>query len=471
MGAAGVDAGKMTRDIAKGNAGAVERMNESFYKAGKAGDNLSEGQRTLAMATSTMGNKIPAFGLAQMAGMQNTNAAIDKARKEQAEKEAAAAKDPTRAVAGLDQTLTEVQNKFKTSLIESKVLDATAAGMKTAASGAEAAADAFAKMNTSQKLLAVFSSELALAIGGAVTGYLATKGAGKIGEKMQDRADNKVLDKERQKQLDKMSPEDRKKVLDLEKSEKDNLEKAKKAAKEAADEPGIGKKIASFLKGAAKKAGIAVLSVGGVYYLVNEIDVAQEVIDSMTGGSSGDKKAQPLTLEQERQRDRQAVTGAEIPKAVQQPVQPAQPAGNPVEQMSQNVTALKTALKDVDYSNLMFPEAVGTSIDNGVIKLKNLTESIKTSTSAFKDLNNVNLTTLNDSINKLSSAVEKQSTAPAGGDTKAASIVPPGAEKEMVALLNQLNMNMGQMVSQQSDAVDYLSKTAKNTRQSLGNLL
>ena len=466
---AGVDMGKITRDIANGNKDAVANLDAGMTKMGQAGSQISKGEARIATSMATLGNTTPGLVKAQFAGYQNAAKAVEDAAKEQANKLNSV--DPTRGAAGLDQTLTEVQNKFKTSLIESKVLDATAVGMKSAATAAEAAADAFAGMNTTQKLLSVFGAELALAIGGAVTGYLATKGAGKIGEKMQERADNKVLEKEKKAAYDKMSPEDKKKVDALDKSERDNLEKAKKAAKEAADEPGLGKKIASFLKGAGKKAGIAILSIGGVAYVVNEYDIAGGVIDAMVGGGEGEKPPKPLTLEQERQRDRQSVVGAEIPRAVQQPVQPTQPGGNPVEQMSQNVTALKTALKDVDYSNLMFPEAVGTSIDNGVIKLKNLTESIKTSTSAFKDLNNVNLTTLNESINKLSSAVEKQVTTPAGSDNKAASIVPPGAEKEMVALLNQLNMNMGQMVSQQSDAVDYLSKTAKNTRQSLGNLL
>ena len=137
-------------------------------------------------------------------------------------------------------------------------------------------------------------------------------------------------------------------------------------------------------------------------------------------------------------------------------------------QMSKEVSDLNTALKGVDFAKLIMPESVGTSIDQSNIKLKNLKDTITTTTSAFKDLNNVNLSTLNDSINKLGSAVEKQNTA-TKPDTKVSSVVPQGAEKEMTDLLNQLNMNMSQLVSHQSDAVDYLSKTAKYTRQTSNN--
>jgi ABC-type Zn uptake system ZnuABC Zn-binding protein ZnuA len=42
---------------------------------------------------------------------------------------------------------------------------------------------------------------------------------------------------------------------------------------------------------------------------------------------------------------------------------------------------------------------------------------------------------------------------------------------ELGVKLDQLNSTMASVASSQSDAVDYLSKTAKNTRQSVGNML
>jgi hypothetical protein len=399
-----------------------------------------------------------------MAAMGDSQKKIAAANEEQAKK--LASQDPTRAVAGLDQTLTEVQNSFKKSLIESKVLDATANGMSAAATAAEKAADKFAGMNTTEKLGTVLGIEFARVVGPLIAGYLAGKGVEKIGDRMDARAASKAEMKVEQEKVSKMNPAE-KAAYDAEKKAAVAAAE-KKAATEAAEKGGIGKRVLGHLKGRAGSI-VALLSVGGAVYLANEYDAVGSIIEGLAGSSSEQPKS--LSLAEQRERDKLTTPGAEISKA-SQPTQSTLPAPQGVDRttntMSQDVDALKTALRDVDYSKLMFPDSVGTSIDSGIIKLKNLTESINITTSAFKDLNNVNLNTLNDSINKLSSAVEKQNTT-SKSDTKVSSVVPQGAEKELVTLLNQLNTSMGQMVSQQSDAVDYLSKTAKYTRQTSNN--
>jgi hypothetical protein len=414
-----------------------------------------------------MGVDTPMYYKATLAGMGDSQKKINAANEEQAKK--LASKDPTRAVAGLDQTLTEVQNSFKKSLIESKVLDATANAMSYAADKTKALADTFAGMTTTEKLASVFGIEFGKVLAGTLATYLTGKGLVKYGEGVQSRADAKVLDKERQKQLEKMSPEDRQKVLDLEKSEKENLEKAKKAAKEAADEPGIGKKIANFLKGTAKKAGIAVLAVGGTYYLVHELDVAQDVIDKMAGSDSGEKPT-PLTIDEKRERDK-LTPGAEISKASEPaPSSPgATNTATPVSKLNDDTNALKASLKEIDYSKLMFPDAVGTSIEAGSIKLKNLSDSINVTTTAFKDLNNVSLEKLNDSITKLSDAMNKPTGTAAKETTKVGAKTSEDLLTEMLGKLDQLNMSMATVADGQSSAVDYLSKTAKYTRQTSNN--
>jgi hypothetical protein len=464
MSQAGVDAGKMTRDIANGQKGAVEQVNAGFKQVAVSAKNMSDAEKKTTTAMATLGQDTPMYYKAAMGQIGDGNKAMAAATEEQAKK--LASQDPTRAVAGLDQTLTEVQNSFKKSLIDSKVLEATANGMTLAATKAKEAADEFAGMNTTQKLGAVLGLEFARVVGPLIAGYLAGKGIEKAGTAIENRALSKAEQKAEKERLAKMAPEDRAKVEELKRSEEENLKKAKGAADDA--KGGAGKRALTFLKGAGGKL-LSIVTLGAGAYYVWEHDGVGSAIESMAG-SAGGEKPKPLSLDEQRERDR-IVPGAEIPKAsqTQQPVMPVPPnAERTATTMSQEVDALKTALRDVDYSRLMFPEAVGTSIDSGVIKLKNLTDSINVTTSAFKDLNNVNLSTLNDSINKLSSAMEKQSTAPKT-DTKVSSVVPVGAEKELVTLLNQLNTSMGQMVSQQSDAVDYLSKTAKYTRQTSNN--
>jgi len=449
MSAAGVDAGKMTRDISKGQAGAIEQMNAGFYKAGKAGEQLSEGQRTLAMATATMGNTIPALGLAQMAGMQDTNAAIDKARKEQAEKEAAAKTDPTRAVAGLDQTLTDVQNSLKKSLIETKIFETTANGLKYMTDQAVGMAKSFSEMSTVGKIGTFIAPEAAKAI----SSYL--KDLGKealtalVGAKAIGMAYDEYKDRKKGKEPLPTVPDDKK---------PGKPGTAGKIGKEAAEELGEKPSWWSKLGGAMKRnkwylAGTA--AAGGLIYFHEELtdlvlpDATKFIANKMTANMN--LPAGMNTAGANNQQNNQTQASAQ----------------NQTGQMNREVGELNTALKSTDFSKLVIPESVGTSIDQSVIKLKTLKDTISTTTSAFRDLNNVNLTTLNESINKLNSTVEKQSAQPKA--EKVSAIVPQGAEKEMVALLNQLNTNMGQMVSQQSDAVDFLSKTAKYTRQTSNN--
>lgn len=455
MASAGVDAAKMTRDLANGTKDSVKNMNDGMYKVGQAGAELSQGEKKLATSMATLGQQTPALVKAQFAGMQNSNAAMEAAAKEQADK--LKSTDPTRAVAGLDQTLTQIQNSFKKSFIETGTLDLTAKGMKAAGDAGMAAAETFAKINPESRMATLFGVEggkalinaIVAAGGAAATTYVGAKGAGMAYDKYKDMKGGKTPEVEPAKTETKKPG-----------GTPDKTGTAGKVLKEGAEE--IGEKPSWWQKimGAAKnnkKILIGTTVAGAAVYFSEELmDLVTpdflKAKSTFESGGTNSASAQPSTT-----------AGANIP----QNMQPGGGTQTVTGQMNKEVTELTAALKNVDFSKMIIPESVGTSIDASSLKLKNLKDSITTTTSAFKDLNNVNLTTLNDSINKLSSTVEKQNTAPKA--EKVSAVVPPGAEKEMVALLNQLNMNMGQMVSQQSDAVDYLSKTAKYTRQTSNN--
>jgi hypothetical protein len=408
------------------------------------------------MATATMGNTIPALGLAQMAGMQDTNAAIDKARKEQAEKEAAAKTDPTRAVAGLDQTLTDVQNSLKKSLIETKIFETTANGLKFATDQAKAMGDSFAKMSTPEKLGTFIAPEAAKAIGS----YIKDLGVTALGTLAGAKAADMAYDAYKNQKAGKAGKESLPTEPDGKKpgspGKPGTAEKmGKEAAEEIGEKPGWWSKIAGAMKrNKWYLAGTA--AAGGLIYFHEELtdlvlpDATKFIANKMTQNMN--LPAGMNTAGANNQQNNQTQNLAQTQTG----------------QMNREVSELNTALKSTDFSKLAIPESVGTSIDQSVIKLKTLKDTISTTTSAFRDLNNVNLTTLNESINKLNSTVEKQNTA-TKTDTKVSSVVPQGAEKEMTSLLNQLNMNMSQLVSHQSDAVDYLSKTAKYTRQTSNN--
>jgi len=450
MQSAGVDASKMGREIFNGSKSAVDDMNAGFSKAAKASENISEGERRTAAAMATMGQMTPMLGKAVLQGMGDSQKAAAMAKEEQEKRLAASKTDPTRAVAGLDQTLTNVQNSFKKLFIESGVLDLTATGLKSAASGAEAAAEKFAKLDPAARIPVLFGAALGKEIAdalikagvGTAIGYAGAKAAG--------------MDYKKYEEMKKGGGEPKGGEPKTPKGEPVKPGAAAEAAEDVA-KAGKLEKIVSTIK---NPWAWAIATTAGL------IIYKDEVVDFLTPDFLKTKTNAAANAQTENTKN--TVPGAEIPKA-NAPKPPETNAAEPVAKLNQEVNALKTALKDVDYSKLMFPEAVGSSIDAGVIKLKNLREEITTTTSAFKDLNNTNLDQLNNNINKLSetikSSMKSEQKEGAPGNVK----VSDASSKEMVDLLNQLNMNMSQLVSHQSDAVDYLSKTAKYTRQTSNN--
>ena len=463
MSQAGVDAGKMTRDIANGQAGAVEQVNAGFKQVAISAKNMSDAEKKTTTAMATLGQDTPMYVRASFAALGDGNAAMAAATKDQADK--LKSTDPTRAVAGLDQTLTEIQNKFKSSLIESKVLDATANAMSYATDKAKGLANTFAGMTTTEKLASVFGVEFGKILAGTLATYLVGKGLVKYGEGVQGRADAKV----EKAKVDAMEPKERERYL--KEKEEFNKIKAEKEAAEKAAKGSVGKQAMNFLKGAGGKI-LTLLTIGGATYYAWEHDVVGSAIEGMAGGAAGSEKPKPLTIDEKRERDK-LTPGAEISKASSEPaaVPPGPTPANtttPASKLNDDVNALKASLKDVDYSKLMFPEAVGTSIESGSIKLKNLTESINVTTTAFKDLNNVSLEKLNNSITKLSEAMTKPSVG-ATETTKVGAKTSEDLLTEMLSKLDQLNMSMANVADSQSNAVDYLSKTAKYTRQTSNN--
>jgi hypothetical protein len=464
MSQSGVDMAKITRDISTGQKGAVDQMNAGFSRAAKEAQNMSEGSRRTTTALATMGVETPMYYKATLAGLGDSQQKINAATEEQAKK--LASKDPTRAVAGLDQTLTEVQNSFKKSLIESKVLDATANAMSYAADKTKVLADTFADMTTTEKLASVFGVEFGKILAGTLATYLTGKGLVKYGEGVQGRADAKV----EKAKIEAMEPKERERYL--QEKEELNKIKAEKEAAEKAAKGSVGKQAINFLKGAGGKI-LALVTIGGVTYTAFHYDVAGQLVEGMAGSGTGEQP-KPLSIDQQRERDKLTTPGAEISKAsadtaAAPPATPAVADTTAVSKLNEDVTALKASLKEIDYSNLMFPDAVGTSIESGSIKLKNLSDSINVTTTAFKDLNNVSLEKLNDSITKLSDAMNKPTGTATTETTKVGAKTQEDLLTEMLGKLDQLNMSMANVADSQSSAVDYLSKTAKYTRQTSNN--
>jgi len=392
--------------------------------------------------------------------------AIADATKAQAEK--LKSTDTTRGVAGLDQTLTNVQNSLKKTFIESGVLDDTAKAMGGAATEADKFVKSMQGMNTPALMTTMFGAAFAKEIAGslaqiaigAVSGYTAGKIAG--GKK-----ETPPVDTDTKKTKTPDGPDGKKMP---------NAGKVAEEALEDVDNKGSWwKKAIEALK--RNKKIIVGTTVGGAVLLFSEDakDLAIAGFDKVTGANFGGRETKPTT--EYLDGNKPTVAGGEISKAseaakntVPEGTQAAlAKSGETVKLMNENVRELNESLKTINWNQLIIPDKVGASIDAGSIKLKNLRDEISTTTSAFKDLGNVKLDQLNSNITKLSDTItgsmkqNQQEGAP--GKLK----VSDSSSKEMTDLLNQLNMNMSQLVSHQSDAVDYLSKTAKYTRQTSNN--
>ena len=470
MNKAGVDASAMARNIYSGTPDAIQKMNQGFTQAAAANKEQTEANRKLITTTMTLGRDTPLQYGAMLGQMGNSTKAAATAQEEQAKKIKAGETDPTRAAAGLDQTLTKVQNSLKASLIDSGVIDLTATGFNKAGDAATKLANEFSQLNNIGKFTAVLgpavASSVASAIGqyglgGAAAGYVVKKG------------------------------------IDAYKGEKPAVEtpdKTTKAGDATTDAKAKTTGAKNLLKGGAK-----VIVVGGIAYAVNEaFDLTglagTYVLDTLFKKPEGERK---LGIEEQSAQNAARVPDkVEIKQPEQNPAVPtsgiAQPNVTPsvttTEQQTQtiqtnlrnaqqSVEALNTAVRSSDFSKLMLPENVSVSLENGSAKLKELQTNVVSATQSFNNLNNVNLSTLSDNLDKLNESMSKLAQASKPQEEKPGDQTALSSKKsetilsDLAVKLDKLNTTMSAVASSQQEAVDYQRRTAQNTKNAVGNML
>lgn len=455
MNQAGVDIQGITRGASNGVKGSAAAIEGSIAKLGKSSENMNAQSVKTTTALATMGTYTPGYYAAAAAGLKESEGALAKAKEEQNKAEAEAVKKGgTKSAATLDQTLTQVQNTLKKSMIDSEIFPTTVVGLEKLRDKASGMADDFSKLSTGRKveviLGAAFAQEFVkflkdnagqiLAGGGAAAG--AAYGANKA-----------------------MTP----------KPGPGATTAAKEVAEEVIEKPSILKRAIQAVT--SVKGVVVATTMGAVYYWDEIVDFAKPTLDKVLKYKPGEgpeaKTEKPESI---------PAPGAELPKsAVDAKLAKFEPIkveldGTSVEKVNQNIKGISDSLKQIDFSKLMVPANISTSIDSSNTKLKELNETLKSTTSSFNDLNNANLTKLTDTITKLNDSVSKmsgqQSTDGKGTTgTKVSAKTSEDILSELSGKLDQLNSTMANVASSQSDAVDYLSKTAKNTRQAVGNML
>jgi hypothetical protein len=448
MNQAGVDIQGITRGAFNGVKGSAEAIEGSVAKLGKSSENLSNGQRMLTTSLATQGTITPAYLAAAAAAAKETGGAFAKAREEQ-DKAAAEAikKGGTKSAAIADQALVQAQNTLKQSMIDSNIFPQAAAGLELLTAAAKEGAEAFKKLGSDGKLVAIlgasFAQEVAKFMAGNMGEVITTAG----------------------RQASKTT-------LTTAPAKPSGAAAAEKAAVAVAEKPGILTKIFKPIN------VIAVATATGIAAYHEEL---VQFIAPKLGFGSETPKVPKVEVETPASAPAPA-PGADIPKsAADAKVAKFEPIkveidGTSVEKVNQSVKNISDSLKQIDFSKLMVPANISTSIETSNNKLKELNETLKNTTSSFNDLNNANLTKLTDTITKLNESVAKISNQ-SGADSKTAPGTKVSAKtsedilSELGVKLDQLNSTMASVASSQSDAVDYLSKTAKNTRQSVGNML
>lgn len=468
MNKAGVDASSMARNIYAGTPDAINQMNAGFTQAAAANKEQTEANRRLITTTMTLGRDTPLQYGAMLGQMGNSTKAAADAQLEQAKKIAAGEVDPTRAAAGLDQTLTVVQNSLKKSLIDSGVIDYTASGFNMAGKAAENLASEFSQLSNAGKLTAV----LGPAIAGAVVEGLKTAGSLGLAGAAGGYAIKKGVDLYKGPGVDVETPD-------------------KKPGTPETPKPNTGPASGNKLMNMAKTGGKWIIIAGVAYWVADVVDatLGTDIVPTPFKKPEGER---PLTIAEERERNAARVpdTATPPPKPVVietpviEPVLGAQQTQvnavrDSLAESQRSAENLKTAVQNIDFSGLRLPDNISVSLENGSTKLKELHTNIVSTTQAFSDLNNVNLNTLSENLTKLNENMAKLSESAAKPfEPKMEVETPALAAKttdtilsDLASKLDQLNSTMSVVASSQSEAVDYLSKTAKNTRNAIGNML
>jgi hypothetical protein len=346
MSQAGVDAGKMTRDIANGQAGAVEQVNAGFKQVAVSARNMSDAEKKTTTAMATLGQDTPMYVRASFAALGDGNAAMAAATKEQADK--LKSEDLTRGAAGLDQTLTNVQNSLKKTFIESGVLDDTAKAMGGAVTATESFVKSMQGMNMPALMTTMFGAAFAKEIIASLSTIAIGVASGYAGNKLAGVKKEPAVDTDSKKTKTPDGP-DGKKVP--------NAGKVAEEALEDVDNKGSWwKRAIEALK--RNKKIIVGTTVGGAVLLFSEEakDLAIAGFDKLTGANFGGRETKSTT--EYLDGNKPTVAGAEVSKAteaakniVPEGTQASMDkSGETVKLMNNNVRELNESLKTINWN-------------------------------------------------------------------------------------------------------------------------
>ena len=138
------------------------------------------------------------------------------------------------------------------------------------------------------------------------------------------------------------------------------------------------------------------------------------------------------------------------------------------------VKALATALKELDYSKLIVPTEAHTSMETGVLKMRQLRGEVNAMTSAFKELNNTGLDKITQGIGRLDESFKSFNKSFVDDFITKFKELDKKSQEQLLTDLNDkmdlLNTSMRSLVEINENQTRYSKDTARNTKNASGRV-
>ena len=139
------------------------------------------------------------------------------------------------------------------------------------------------------------------------------------------------------------------------------------------------------------------------------------------------------------------------------------------------VKSLAAALKDVDYNKLIMPEEAIASMTTGTVEARNLRGEVIALSAAFKDLDNTGLEKITSGLARLDESFKSFNKSFVEDFMAKFKELDKKSQEALLTDINdqmeKLNIGMATLIDVQQGAATGISKTARYTKQSTGNMI
>jgi hypothetical protein len=138
------------------------------------------------------------------------------------------------------------------------------------------------------------------------------------------------------------------------------------------------------------------------------------------------------------------------------------------------VKELAAALKELDYNRLIIPDTAHTSMETGVVKMRQLRGEVIAMTAAFKDLNNTGLDKITKGLGRLDESFKSFNKSFVEDFITKFKELDKKSQEQLLTDLNEkmetLNTTMMSLLELEEENTKHYKNTARNTRATSGRV-